>query len=170
MWLAPLAQLGVKKPSGEAPVPNTIFVLFDEPIVVGLIRLYNYSKTPSRGAKAIEIFVDDVLVFSGDLRPSPAFSDLPVCAEPVEGSSFDHGINWGSRTEPRLAQTILFTNDATIVAEEESRIPYSDDCIEFIDEGNRVTSVYNAGAADRGIDGSSPEFSRPLTSVGSRRG
>jgi hypothetical protein len=176
MWLAPLAQVGgpvtkVTEGSQSTCVPNTVFVLFDEPVQIGLIRLYNYSKTPSRGVKGIEIYVDDVLVFSGDLRPSPSLSDLPVSSAPVVGNSSDYGINWGSRSHPQLAQSILFTNDPRIVSQDESRIPYSDDCIEFIDEGNRVTSTYNQ-SADRFEDDRSAqnmaEISRPFTSVGSR--
>ena len=34
---------------------STILFLFDEPITLGYIKIWNYSKNPSRGAKDIKV-------------------------------------------------------------------------------------------------------------------
>ncbi|VDD92081.1 unnamed protein product [Enterobius vermicularis] len=60
MWLTPV-------------LPNRcvrVFVIFDYSIKILKIILYNYTKTPERGARHVSVSVDDLIVFSGEVPPS----------------------------------------------------------------------------------------------------
>ncbi|VDK73915.1 unnamed protein product [Onchocerca ochengi] len=63
MWLTPI-------------LPNRcarVFVIFDTPTYVSLVNVYNYRKTPERGARLVTISVDDLIVFSGEVPQSTSY-------------------------------------------------------------------------------------------------
>ena len=64
-------------------------------------QIWNYAKTPSRGASEIEILIDDILVYRGILRKA-------AVAAARDGSV------------PDFHESIIFCNDAEVVAREES--------------------------------------------------
>lgn len=132
MWLAPY-----KPDTG-----NVVFIYFDEPITISCIRLWNYSKTPMRGVSEFEIMVDDHLIYRGVLRQAT----LP------RGSN---------SSAPDLTQSVLFTDDTTVIERERSHISSSvEDTgggVVFIDENERVD-----GKRDKG----SGSAMRPTTSAG----
>ena len=47
---------------------NVILIEFEKPITIALINIYNYIKDPSRGTSEIEIFLDNCLIYSGNLN------------------------------------------------------------------------------------------------------
>lgn len=62
MWLTPM-------------LPNRcarVFFVFDDPVAVSSIIIYNYRKTPTRGVRHISVSIDDVIVYSGDVPASTA--------------------------------------------------------------------------------------------------
>ncbi|EGZ19357.1 hypothetical protein PHYSODRAFT_492147 [Phytophthora sojae] len=65
-WLASLASsLGTQQ-------GNIVYIGFDTPVVLSMIKFWNYSKTPERGVKCVDIYLDDMHLFSGSLRKAPA--------------------------------------------------------------------------------------------------
>ncbi|KAG4054314.1 hypothetical protein PC123_g10575 [Phytophthora cactorum] len=64
-WLAPLASsLGNQH-------GNIVYIGFDTPVVLSMIKFWNYSKTPERGVKDVDIYLDDMHLFSGTLKKAP---------------------------------------------------------------------------------------------------
>ena len=102
MWLAPFL----------IDRANFIFVFLDEPITISRIVVYNYTKTSTRGVKELEILVDDVIVYRGQLRK--AKSEVETRRNAVESSLTSPS----SIQCPNNGNAILFTLDQDVVQEE----------------------------------------------------
>ncbi|RLN15274.1 hypothetical protein BBJ28_00016984 [Nothophytophthora sp. Chile5] len=107
-WLAPLAS-SLGNPEG-----NIVYLGFDTPVVLSMLKFWNYSKTPDRGVKDVDIYLDDLLVFSGTLRKAP--------------SNDTHGGNSRfSKTHAvreQFGQPILFSTSQAQVDAEKRRVVY----------------------------------------------
>ena len=56
MWLAPYVNIKENK-------FNTIYILFEGQVIVSAINIWNYTKTPNRGVREVEISLDDKIIY-----------------------------------------------------------------------------------------------------------
>ena len=112
-----------------------------------LIRFFNYSKTPARGAGSVEVWLDGAIVFAGDLQPA--------------GDAQGEG--------PRQCSSVAFSDDADLVGGDVER-----GAVKYCGEGAQDVVCWNdrrivgrvsakAALAMRAARGG--EVKRPLTGV-----
>lgn len=83
-WLAPIIPKCL----------NRVYVVFDYPVSLSVVKLWNYSKSPGRGVKEFGILIDDLLVYNGML----------------DKRTFKSGKD--------QYRTVVFTDDANVIEQE----------------------------------------------------
>jgi hypothetical protein len=80
-WLAPFPDPPPDPSAGGKRSDCVVLSLrFDAPVEVGLVRLWNYSRSAGRGVGTLELWVDGTLAWLGDLSPAPAMQPQPPSA------------------------------------------------------------------------------------------
>lgn len=59
IWLAPLLSDVERIEKG----PNSLQLEYSKPVRLSAINIYNYSKTPTRGTREVEVFLDQSLLY-----------------------------------------------------------------------------------------------------------
>jgi len=140
MWLSPILPTQA----------NVVYIVFDEPVRISMIKLWNYSKTPTRAVRQFGLLVDDLLVYSGV---------LPQCA--LYARAILPGLD-----VPVTHHTILFTDAEEIAMKEKnyllsSSIVFNEQSIQLTNE----KAVLQTWEDKNEIRGTADQALRPATSV-----
>ncbi|XP_043246812.1 katanin-interacting protein-like [Amphibalanus amphitrite] len=132
-WLAPLLP----------DCLNRVYIVFDRPQTVSMVKLWNYAKTPSRGVREFGLLVDGLVVYNSVLGRVP---------------------DARGRHEPVPYHTVLFTSNKEIARRERHSV-----CSASLDQ-HRVRLLNNmrppaslTGRGDRAV-AEVDQSRRPLTS------
>lgn len=112
---------------------NLIYIHFEHPVAISVVRLTNYSKTPTRGVQHLQLFLDDILLADVLLKPAPAApASLPSTSASIDLSAV-----------PDFSQSLLFSEDPQMIQKERSHLHEDlQDPISFVNDGKKMLPVH----------------------------
>ena len=156
MWLAPFAP-------GEAA---RVTVLLDAPTPLSMLRVWNYARTPARGAAELHVAVDGAIVYGGYLAPAPPEPGAE-CAEAGTSGMWGQAILFagGARARAERARVHAAAGAQHCVVIDERSVLEGAALVRG--EGAAATAAAAAAAASASLGGGTL---RPGTSVQSFQG
>lgn len=104
-WLAPRPTVG--------NATNRVIIPIHNGTIISALLITNYAKTPTRGAKLVDILLDDVLIYQGYLRmyseAKPAQCVL-LSAEPKMVAKYERMVYRGVQQVEEIEPVVLFND------------------------------------------------------------
>ena len=112
MWLAPFKftrshAAANSSENSDKREPNFVSIVFDQPKAISAVRIWNYSKTATRGVHEFELVVDDKPVFRGFAKKAP-----------------DSQQEWEKQFQKDFSTTVLFSSEQRVVEKFKNQIFY----------------------------------------------
>eukprot|EP00929_Paragymnodinium_shiwhaense_P058058 TRINITY_DN29084_c0_g1_i1.p1 TRINITY_DN29084_c0_g1~~TRINITY_DN29084_c0_g1_i1.p1 ORF type:complete len:1223 (+),score=256.63 TRINITY_DN29084_c0_g1_i1:68-3736(+) len=129
MWLAPFSRQSV---------PNSVEFVFDEPTRISCMHVWNYTRTPARGVRDVELYVDDILVYQGVCRqadePRGPATRNPAAASAAPPLPLPPQPRRPASRQPPV-EAVLFTTLPEVVEREQPYVylPTLDQLVTFYD-------------------------------------
>jgi len=158
-WLAPYAPADPDAPGGPTAGGAEVVFALDTPTALSLIRLFNYSKSPTRGAGSVAVWLDGACIFSGELEVGHAGGPL----SPLPGGGPSAGLR------PRPCSSIAFTSDPRLIGSDVACAAFGnsgkrEQHVLCYDEGRLVAGGGMGSGGNKG--GGKAPTARPTTALG----
>mmetsp|Transcript_19206 Transcript_19206/g.31989 ORF Transcript_19206/g.31989 Transcript_19206/m.31989 type:complete len:298 (-) Transcript_19206:2320-3213(-) len=98
-------------------VCNRIYCVFDEPVSLSMIKIWNYTDNPSMGAKEVAVYMDSMIIFQGLLEKAHPNAPKPHCIiytpeeAVIQQVKQENAISYCGETE----QTVVFIDNNTVI-------------------------------------------------------
>lgn len=95
---------------------NQMFINFNDPVTISCIKFWNYTRTVQRGVKEIELYLDDNIVFKGQLKPANNPYEPTLCSTSIIFTGNELLLK-KIQAEPYLSlegQPIAYSNEGTV--------------------------------------------------------
>lgn len=122
VWLAPFINPRTQGDCNLGRSKNRLFVDFCSPVTISAIRFWNYSKTPRRGVKEIEVYLDGAIIWSGLIIKASTSSYTNDCCLYFTGNSLTLDRVGSQPFTLSEGQPIAYSNEGTSSGEDRREV------------------------------------------------